>query len=163
MKSPEEIEQSLQRLVPPALSPRARANVSAMLASLAEKAQPETDIVALPVARRHFPLRQIAAAAVAIIALTLVGISFSPTPQTSIAATPEPAAETQNSPVLIDRMLLTDGMTVEGTLTAADGTVMNQLKRRVETRERYRDTQKGYLITVSETRDEKVLLPKRGF
>jgi hypothetical protein len=60
-------------------------------------------------------------------------------------------------------MLVTDGITVEGTLAAADGTMMNQVQRRVETRERYRDARKGYLITVSETRNEKVLLPKKGF
>ncbi len=60
-------------------------------------------------------------------------------------------------------MLVTDGMTVEGTLTAADGSVVNQINRRVQTRERYRDAKKGYLITISETRDEKVYLPKKGF
>lgn len=163
MKSPEEIEQALQRLVPPALSARGHANVSAMLASLAEKAQPAAEVVDFPTPARKFPLRQAAAAAVAIAALALMGIAYSPTPDAITTALPTPVVEKENSPVLIDRMELTDGMTVEGTLTAADGTIMNQVKRRVETHERYRDTQKGYLITVSETRDEKVLLPKRGF
>jgi hypothetical protein len=163
MKSPEEIEQALQRLVPPALSSRAHANVSAMIASLAEKAQPAAEVVDFLAPARKFPLRQAAAAAVAIAALALMGIAYFPTPDAITTALPTPVVEKENSPVLIDRMELTDGMTVEGTLTAADGTIMNQVKRRVETHERYRDTQKGYLITVSETRDEKVLLPKRGF
>jgi hypothetical protein len=60
-------------------------------------------------------------------------------------------------------MLVTDGVTLEGTMAAADGRVINQVNRRVETRERYRDAKKGYLITISETRDEKVYLPKKGF
>jgi hypothetical protein len=67
------------------------------------------------------------------------------------------------TPVLLDRVQLTDPLADEGTLTASDGSMLQQWKRRVQTRERYRDAQTGYLITISESRDEKVLVPKTSF
>jgi hypothetical protein len=169
MKSPEEIEQSLQRLMPPALSERAHSNVRRMIASLAAD-QAGQPVLKVPVKQKQsFPWYKGTAAAAAIAALA-IGVSYLlPDRDAPVVATSAPKeepvllAENEHSPVLIDRMQLTDGMTVEGTLSAADGTLMNQIKRRVETRERYRDARNGYLITISETRDEKVLLPKRGF
>jgi hypothetical protein len=41
--------------------------------------------------------------------------------------------------------------------------MMSQVNRRIQTRERYRDPKSGFLITVSESRDEKVLVPKTRF
>lgn len=169
MKSPEEMEKALQRLIPPALSERAHADVSSMLASLAASAPaaPEEAQAGIRLSSLRLPLS--IAAAVAIAAVSVASWSASHGASDKIAAvtagpvTPTPSGESETSPVLIDRMLVTDGMTVEGTLTAADGSVMNQVNRRVQTRERYRDAKKGYLITISETRDEKVYLPKKGF
>lgn len=169
MKSPEEMEKALQRLIPPALSERAQANVSSMLSSLAASASPASVEAknTIRFSALRWPLS--IAAAVAIAAVSIASWSASRGPSDKIAAvtrdaaTPTPNADGETSPVLIDRMLVTDGMTVEGTLTAADGSVMNQVNRRVQTRERYRDAKKGYLITISETRDEKVYLPKKGF
>jgi len=69
----------------------------------------------------------------------------------------------ETTPVFLDRVQLTDPLADEGTLTAADGSMLQQWKRRVQTRERYRDAQTGYLITISESRDEKVLVPKTSF
>ena len=174
MKSPEEMEKALQRLMPPALSTQAHANISAMIASLAA-AEPsrvddlpaQTDVLSLPITKRIY--WRAVAAAIAIGTITTVAWQLShqePTELIVEAPTKKstvPTQESGESPVLIDRMLVTDGMTVEGTLTAADGTMIHQVKRRVETRERYRDAKHGYLITVSETRDEKVYLPKKGF
>ena len=60
-------------------------------------------------------------------------------------------------------MLLADAVTIKDTLAAADGSMMNQVVRRIQTRERYRDAKHGYLITVSESRDENVLIPKTSF
>jgi hypothetical protein len=171
MKSPEEMEKALQRLVPPALSAQAHADVSAMLASLAASASPVAPVAEIsPDTKRPLPrviARWAAAAALVIGAISALVVSQ---PQTQKLVTtptdrekPVPAAESDGSPILIDRMLLTDGITVEGTMAAADGRVINQVNRRVETRERYRDAKKGYLITISETRDEKVYLPKKGF
>lgn len=174
MKSPEDIEKALQRLMPPALSHQTHANVSAMIASLAaaesvgsrEFPAAET-IVSLPKASKSTHWRG-AAAAVAIGAVSLgIWQSFSQ-PKNSLVVEPtiplnSPPTEATTSPVLIDRMRVTDGVTVEGTLSAADGSMIQEVKRRVETRERYRDEKKGYLITISETRDEKVYMPKKGF
>lgn len=67
------------------------------------------------------------------------------------------------TPVLLDRMLVADGITTENHVTASDGTLVKQIKRRVQTHERYRDSTKGYLITVSESRDEQVNMPQKGF
>jgi|GEM_PF-1956599 len=67
------------------------------------------------------------------------------------------------APVFLDRVQLTDALADEGTLTSADGSMLQQWKRRVQTRERYRDANTGYLITISESRDEKVLVPKTSF
>lgn len=169
MKSPEEMEKALKRLVPPALSAQAHADVSAMLASLASSASPEAPVAEIsPEKKRPLhrgPARWAAAAAIVIGAISALAVS-QPDAEKVVAATaeqPTPLAEADASPILIDRMLLTDGITLEGTMTAADGRVINQVNRRVETRERYRDAKKGYLITISETRDEKVYLPKKGF
>ncbi len=170
MKSPEEMENALRRLVPPALSAQAHADVSAMIASLAASSPHETPPaeiteIAQPAARRG-PWYA-AAAAVVVAGLTALNLPQAEQPLTITPDIeyPQPTivADAKAAPVLIDRMLVTDGITVEGTLAAADGTMMNQVQRRVETRERYRDARKGYLITVSETRNEKVLLPKKGF
>ncbi|MFM2170373.1 MAG: hypothetical protein RI957_602 [Verrucomicrobiota bacterium] len=168
MKSPEEMEKALQRLIPPALSERAQADVSAMLSSLAASASaPAVDPI--PSSRGfslRVPLSIAAALAIATVSIAVWTSLASSDPQALATNVPIPQAaaiDGETSPVLIDRMLVTDGMTVEGTLTAADGSVMNQINRRVQTRERYRDTKKGYLITISETRDEKVYLPKKGF
>ena len=170
MKSPEEMEKALQRLVPPALSEKAHADVSAMLASLAaadnRHASPAPNFVAARLPSRRLPIAIAAAITIGLISAGLWSpLRNSLTQPLTSGSTPvtAPAAENETSPVLIDRMLVTDGITVEGTLTAADGRVMNQINRRVQTRERYRDARKGYLITISETRDEKVFTPKKGF
>jgi hypothetical protein len=169
MKSPEEMEKALQRLIPPALSERAQADVSTMLVSLAASAPPASTKAkeAIRVSAWRWPLSIAAAVAIAAVSVASWSPSLGPSDKiaavTSNSAAPTPNAEGETSPVLIDRMLVTDGMTVEGTLTAADGSVINQVNRRVQTRERYRDAKKGYLITISETRDEKVYLPKKGF
>lgn len=171
MKSPEEIERSLKRLVPPPLSEKAHADVSAMLASLAaESAASATHATAASSLARPWLSRlpaSIAAALVIGLVTTAVWITMAKDPQPALM-TQSPAkaplvAETDTAPVLIDRMSVTDGITVEGTLTAADGSVVHEVKRRVQTRERYRDAKKGYLITISETRDEKLYTPKKGF
>lgn len=173
MKSPEEIEQALQRLIPPALSERAQADVSSMLASLAASAPTASGEPkgAIRVSSLLWPLSIAAAVAIASVSIASWSSSLGPSEKTaavksdSAASPPMPSAtvDGETSHVLIDRMLVTDGMTLEGTLTSADGSVMNQVNRRVQTRERYRDAKKGYLITISETRDEKVYLPKKGF
>lgn len=170
MKSPEEMEKALRRLVPPSLSAQAHADVSAMLASLAASAKPTATVPDISPESKRPPHRAVvrwsAAAAIVIGAISALALS-QPESETMAASAPTevPAHTTESDtlPILIDRMLVTDGITVEGTMTAADGRVINQVNRRVETRERYRDAKKGYLITISETRDEKVYLPKKGF
>lgn len=121
-----------------------------------------------------FLLRWAAAAAVAIGSLFAYFAAPSASSQfaTSTPTSPSAHATSDNialastndaTPVLLDRVQLTDPLADEGTLTAADGSMLQQWKRRVQTRERYRDAQTGYLITISESRDEKVLVPKTSF
>jgi hypothetical protein len=162
MKSPEEIEAALQRLAPPALSPRVQSNVAAMLTDLSAKAAP------VAVISRHRPRtwRFVSSAA----ALLIFGMGWSLRPPTLPVSTPPIAATagvmdemSPAPPVFVDRLLVTDGAMVENTLASEDGTVVKELKRRVHTHERYRDARRGYLITISETRDEKLYLPKNGF
>jgi hypothetical protein len=166
MKSPEEIEQALHRLVPAAMSARAQQSISGMISSLAhENVLPDSTIAYTPVKRN--PWRTAAAAAVAIGAIGTMAWSWLPQTESSVALhqdlpfTSEP--DTDVSPILIDRVFVSDDVALEGTLTAADGSIVHQVNRRIQTRERYRDTKKGYLITVSETRDEKIFTPKKGF
>jgi hypothetical protein len=167
MKSPEEIEKALQRLMPPAMSDQGHAAVINAIECLAGSNQ-----FAVEVRPAHGQLPSSkntnwiwgAAAAVALIA----GLSFFrlATPLATPLATapiPTPAAAAVNLPIFIDRMLLTDAVSIEDTVAAADGSMMNQVVRRIHTRERYRDAQHGYLITVSESRDENVLIPKTSF
>ena len=169
MKSPEEIEKALHRLVPPALSARAHADVSSMLASLADSSISPTSLAAdlSPQTRsRSHRITITLSTAAALVIAAITPRSFSspdPAPLTVTTSKTSTSTAEDASPVLIDRMLVTDGVTLEGTVAAADGRVINQVHRRVETRERYRDAKKGYLITISETRDEKVYLPKKGF
>ena len=166
MKSPEEIEQSLRRLAPAAVSSRAQQNISSMISSLARESEMSEASIA-SVTHKKISWRVAAAAAMTIGAITAMAWTWLPQTQSSLAllqdhATPsEP--EKDVSPILIDRVFVTDNVALEGTLTASDGSVVHQLNRRIQTRERYRDAQKGYLITVSETRDEKIYTPKKGF
>lgn len=162
MKSPEEIEAALQRLAPPALSSRAQSNVAAMLADLSEKHSAATVI------SRHRPRTFLFVSSAA--ALLFLGMGLSLRHPTLPVSTP-PIAATAGAmdemspapPVFVDRLLVTDGAMLENTLASADGTVVKELKRRVHSHERYRDARRGYLITISETRDEKLYLPKNGF
>jgi len=165
MKSPEEIEKALQRLMPPAMSGRGHAAVIESIERLAGSNESAVDV--RPV-QSHPPssknARWIRAAAAAVV--LGAGLSFlrPATPLSSpLATAPISAASGTNAPIFIDRMLLTDAVTIEDTLAAADGSMMNQVVRRIQTRERYRDAKHGYLITVSESRDENVLIPKTSF
>ena len=165
MKSPEEIEKALQRLMPPAMSGQGHAAVIDAIELLARN---ETAVEVGP-ALGHPPSSKNARwiwGAAAAVALGS-GLSFflpdSPlsTPLASITSIPSSAGS--NTPIFIDRMLLADAVTIKDTLAAADGSMMNQVVRRIQTRERYRDAKHGYLITVSESRDENVLIPKTSF
>lgn len=162
MKSPDEIEAALQRLAPAALSPRAQSNVAAMLVDLSAKSARDVVI------SRHQPRTWRFVTAVA--ALLIFGMGWSlrqpllPVNTPLMAATAGASDEMSPAPpVFVDRLLVTDGALVEHTVTGSDGTVVRQIKRRVHSHERYRDAHRGYLITISETRDERLYLPQNGF
>lgn len=162
MKSPEEMEKALQRLMPAALSDRAHNNISQMLAGLAADA--ETTAAIVPTAPPRKLRWSIAAAAAIAIASALAWMNPTDTAQSATTLASTDLTKNQvTSPVLIDRMLVTNDAGLDGVITAHDGTVMHQVNRQVITRERYRTEKKGYLITISEYRAEKVLVPKNRF
>lgn len=170
MKSPEEMEKSLKRLMPVALSERANHDISQMISSLAAADDAElTAIAESPASTMPWYRNRITwSAAAALLIGAMASLWQMPTASSVVVDTPAlpqtiSASVAEVSPVLIDRMEVTDSMVVEGTVASADGSVMNRVKRRVETRERYRDQKKGYLITISESRDVKELVPKTSF
>lgn len=164
-------EDSLAALALPEVS----SSLSGRMPWHAETAVLEEEIVpVVAISNKKSLLRWAAAAAVVIGSFFayLASPSFTSGPATlSQASSSIPSAQDNvilasndaASPVLLDRVQLTDSLADEGTLTAADGSMLHQWKRRVQTRERYRDAQTGYLITISESRDEKVLVPKTSF
>lgn len=166
MKSPEEIEKALQRLMPAAFSAQGEDNVSRAIARLASARE---DIIELPeVVRKSSRLSHKftwSAAAALLIGIGTALFLMPPDANQSQVMTmqPVPAGAVVNQPVLIDRMQVSDSGIYEGTLSAEDGSMMSQVNRRIQTRERYRDPKSGFLITVSESRDEKVLVPKTRF
>jgi hypothetical protein len=60
-------------------------------------------------------------------------------------------------------MLVTDEAAQDQFISARDGSMLRQINRNVLTRERYRTGKSGYLITISESRAEQVLVPKNSF
>jgi hypothetical protein len=169
MKSPEEIESALHRLVPPALSSPAQRRVSAMLADLAAQSTEPATAAVTPSSARVFPFRRLFVSSAAA-AVLLLGLRLSPSsspvssPAPPLAALAGSSQEISPAPaVLIDRMLVTGDPTIVHTVTESDGSIIKQIHRRVQSHERFRDSRKGYLITVSETRDEKLYLPKNSF
>lgn len=169
MNSPNDIEKSLQRLMPAALSDSAQRNISQMLANLAddETADHVPEIEQARLQSGIFRGRSlIAVAAALILAAIPTWITWRAPLQFDSADTAikAPVVTNQNSEaVLIDRMLVTDHLGADQIYTKRDGSMIKQINRNVITRERYRTGKNGYLITISESREEKVLIPKNRF
>jgi hypothetical protein len=168
MKSPEAIEAALHRLAPTDLSHRAKSNVSSMLSDLAAKSI--TSSASRPPLNRSSVLSWSAAAVVLLSTGTIVWSKLFPTHSPPAVAIAPQASLIDSSkqippapPMLVDRLLVTDAPTVEKTIANTDGFMIQQVKRSVHSHERYRDAQKGYLITISETHHEKVYLPQNDF
>ena len=170
MKSPEEIEKALQRLMPSAFSAQGEENIHRAISRLS--ASNVVTTTPAPVAKKstRFSNKYKWSAAAAVLigigtALYLLPSDKQQSQVVSLPNTPEvmPAIVAINQPVLIDRMQVSDSGIYQGTLSAEDGSMMSQVNRRIQTRERYRDPKSGFLITVSESRDEKVLVPKTRF
>jgi hypothetical protein len=166
MKSPEEIEKALQRLMPAAFSSQGEENISRAITRLASSQQPSS---AQPKeVKKSSPwshkITWSAAAAVLMGIGTALFLQQPDASQSQVVTMPLPAnVVAVNQPVLIDRVQVSDSGIYEGTLSTKDGSMMSQVNRRIQTRERYRDPKSGYLITISESRDEKVLVPKTRF
>jgi len=169
MNSPKDIEKSLQRLMPAALSTSAERNISQMLAELAASPVAAQPVAQMPTTRATSPFfRRILAVAALLVATIPLWIAWSPENRTSspLAVVPSPAnTQEQSHPeaILIDRMLVTDEAAQDQFISARDGSMLRQINRNVLTRERYRTGKSGYLITISESRAEQVLVPKNSF
>jgi hypothetical protein len=166
MNSPKDIEKSLQRLMPAALSTSAERNISQMLSDLA--ASPAISEKPCPTALISINRRRILAVAALLVATSPLWIAWKPKINTpsQFALAPAPAssqAQNKRDAVLIDRMLVTDEADDDQFITASDGSILKQINRKVLTRERYRTEKHGYLITISESRAEQVLVPKKRF
>ena len=166
MKSPEEIEKALHRLIPSAFSAEVEENISRAITRLAS---PHEGVKVLPAAvkKSSFFSNKFtwSAAAALLVGIGTAFFTLLPDDEPSQVVTQPPVAAivAVNQPVLIDRMQVSDSGIYEGTLSAKDGSMLSQVNRRIQTRERYRDPKSGFLITVSESRDEKVLVPKTRF
>ncbi len=171
MKSPEEIEKALQRLMPAAFSAQGEENISRTITRLASPKQTSSvqPLTELPEAvKKTSPwshkITWSAAAAVLMGIGTALFLQQPNASKSQVVTMPLPANFfAVNQPVLIDRVQVSDSGIYEGTLSTKDGSMMSQVNRRIQTRERYRDPKSGYLITISESRDEKVLVPKTRF
>lgn len=182
MNTPNDIEKSLQRLIPAALSERAHGNISRMIGDLTAR----NEVAPAPVYKYHdsysvrdknhiSPRRKwamIAAVAALVLfaafpawmnhdsdhdALRVIKSDEDATNASKVAQSP--VAET----ILLERLSVTNHEDSPRVVRNSDGSVVEEINRKILTRERYRAGKNGYLITISESRAEKVFVPKSSF
>lgn len=182
MNSPNDIEKSLQRLMPAGLSQRAHRNVSQMIADLAAKNQPASAPIYVlkdnlsARATKRISLRRKVTIVATVAALVVVAVipawinhdrelDLSSTTHSVEKSKPEIkiAQATAAETVLLERLSVTDHEDSPRVVRNSDGSVVEEINRKILTRERYRAGKNGYLITISESREEKVLIPKSSF
>ena len=156
MHKPDPVETILARLMPPALSEEGQRDIEAMLDELAGPVvaiSPAPAVVSWP---RRWVIGGIAAAGVA------AAMIFPMKP----AAHPVASAADQETPAefqLVNESDRIESTSDEGWLEDADGSAMQALRLNVVEENNILDEETGILMTVSEPREEILLMPVSAF
>jgi len=159
-------------LMPPALSGNATAAIHSMLEELAAECPPA---MARPVRRsRWFPVLS-AMAALLLAAAIVLGLMAPETDRPVAAPLAEAAAvamiadesETMEVPgarwVLVDESTRLEWVADDGWLAAPDGGTMRAMRVQVVDENRIFDEESGMIVSISEPREETVLMPVSTF
>ena len=161
MPTPESIEAALARLMPPALSQAGRDAIESMLDELAAVA---------PLRRRNpWPSRLAAlTGAAAAVAATAAGVwALKPAELAPVLASAplagQPAAAAAPGMILISQTESVEDLYDDGMLATPDGDAVQAVRSRVVGASRFLDEETGIEVTVSQPREELVLIPVSHF
>jgi hypothetical protein len=156
MQTPDPVETILARLMPPALSESGHLSIEAMLDELAADT-PVCQSVPAPRPHRGWWLGGIAAAGVA--AAWLLPLTFRPSSDPVVNASPEPSAKV----VLVGQSGRIESMVDEGWHEESDGSAMQALRLNVVEEESVLDKETGIIMQIREPREEILLMPVSSF
>lgn len=149
MKSPEEIEAALKRLIPAAVSEELTERVFADIS--APSVQHKT--------KNYYPYAAIAAA-VAIAACATLFLS-QVKKSDPVATVTLPSVKETVSQIIDTKNTVREEE--QGIIASEDGNVHRAIRRTVVKHQRIRDARTGYIITVSTPHKEQILMPVSSF
>lgn len=168
MESLEDIEKALLRLVPSALSEEGQRSLEDLIDTLAAE---EPVVVEMPAAASRRPWGWIAggigsAAAAVVISLSMPALKPD-APQLGSNGHPQAVPVSTQSDkggvVLLEQLEKVEAAQPEDWMSESDGIAHRAWRRRVLSQERVQDLQTGYEITVSNPREEVILMPVTAF
>lgn len=155
MQAPDPIEAALARLMPTAMSASGQRSIEDMLDGLAA----ESKVVRVRDWKRPTIGLGIAAAIVALV--TLPGLFKT---GVEIASSPQVRADVASLGVyLVEKSERVESMSDEGWVADPDGSAMQAVRLRMVSEDVVRDEETGYTVTVSEPREEVLLMPVSDF
>ena len=167
MESLEYIEKALSRLVPSALSEEGQRSLEDLIDSLAAE---EPAVVEMPAVTRR-PWGWIAGgigAAAAAVVISLSMPALAPDAPRLVAnplpgIVPASSQDEKGGVVLLEQLEKVEAAQPEDWMSETDGVAHRAWRRRVLSQERVQDLQTGYEITVSNPREEVILMPVTAF
>jgi hypothetical protein len=155
MQAPDPIEAALARLMPTAMSASGQRSIEDLLDGLAA----ESKVVRIRDWKRPTIGLGIAAAIAAM--LTLPGLFKT---GVEIASSPQVQADVASLGVyLVEKTERVESMSDEGWVADPDGSAMQAVRLRMVSEDVVRDEETGYTVTVSEPREEVLLMPVSDF
>lgn len=155
MQAPDPIEAALARLMPSAMSAPGQRSIEDMLDGLAA----ESKVVRTRNWKR--PLTGLGIAAAVAAAATLPGLFKT---GVEIASSPQVRADVASLGVyLVEKSERVESMSDEGWVADPDGSAMQAVRLRMVSEDVVRDEETGYTMTISEPREEVLLMPVSDF
>lgn len=157
MHKPDSVETILARLMPPGLSDAGQRDIEAMLDELAG---PAVEISAAKPVPNHWLRRMIVGG------IAAAGVAAAMIFPTAGSPPPVAAASDQEVPpefVLVGESDRIESTTDEGWVEDSDGTTMRALRLSVVEENSILDEETGYVMQVSEPREEILLMPVSAF
>jgi hypothetical protein len=157
MHKPDPVETILARLMPPGLSEQGQRDIEAMLDELAG---PAVEMAADKPAPNHWLRRMIVGG------IAAAGVAAAMIFPTASSPSPMAAASDQETPpefVLVGESDRIESTTDEGWVENSDGTTMRALRLSVVEENSILDEETGYVMQVSEPREEILLMPVSAF
>lgn len=160
MQAPDSIETILARLMPPALSGTAQADMEAMLDELAAETPALAPVGLSQESPRRSWIYPAVAASVALLATVIIGVYSRVSPDSSLVS-----ADSPSSPgvVLVEATGRIESMTDEGWREDSDGSTLQALGMNVVEENDLLDSETGIVMKVAETRGELLLMPVSAF